>query len=137
MCTQFTPLAKYDHSHAISQCEHGTIHLTWEHCTFRLAPEQFTQIADLLGRTQQTGPHPLYHDILVVLVQANKGVNVWIGAVGLALSFEGFELLCALVLQAAHALQSVHIYRGHCLDMDDLAQQPTVPYYGSQTFSTN
>jgi hypothetical protein len=137
MCTQFTPLASYDQSHGISQCEHGTIHLTWEHCSVRLAPDQFVQIADLIARTQQTGPRSIYHDILIVLVQSNKGINVWIGSIGFALSFAGYELLCALVLQAADALHSVQTYRGTCLDVDELDLQPTVRYFGSRTFSTN
>lgn len=137
MCTQFTPLATYDQSHTISQCEHGTIHLTWEHCTFRLAPDQFTQIADLIARTQQTGPRSIYHDILVVLVQSNKGINIWIGVIGLALSLADYELLCALILQAADALHSVQTYRGTCFAVAALDLQPTVRYYGNRTVSTN
>ena len=57
MCTQFTNLAESNDYRHILQCEHGTIHLSWDLVTVYLTPIEFEHIVQLLERgTQMTEP---------------------------------------------------------------------------------
>lgn len=50
MCTQFTTLAESNSFRHILQCEHGTIHLSWDLVTLYLNFSEFEHLADLLER---------------------------------------------------------------------------------------
>lgn len=48
MCNQITVLARETDARHIAQCEHETLHITWDNVTIRLCPDDFARVADMI-----------------------------------------------------------------------------------------
>jgi hypothetical protein len=56
MCQQLTILAQQDEDHYIAQCEHGTIHLRWEHITVHLQVMDFRALLRVVLQAWEDKP---------------------------------------------------------------------------------
>lgn len=137
MCSQLTPLARYDQTHQLAQCAHGTVHFIWKTGSLRLHPRDVIAIATTLATISLDEPHTLYEGDLVVFVAPDCGVNVWLGSIGLALSYSGFALFCDLFYQAAATLRAQHGDSATAPSATPPLDERTVTYTASTSVSNN
>ncbi len=100
MCDQLTTLARYDQTHQMLQCAHGTVHLVWQLCSLRLHPRDVLALDATLTSIVPTMPHTRYEGALVIMVAPDGRVMLWLGGVGLSLTPAEFTLLRNLLTQA-------------------------------------
>jgi hypothetical protein len=106
MCTQFTNLAESNDHRYISQCEHGTIYLTWDLMTLYLNLSEFVQLVQLLKRgPQMTEPTKLSEDQGVVIYKKQGFYQLWWR--NLAIKFSRADFL-TFVTMSQVALHMVH-----------------------------
>jgi hypothetical protein len=98
MCQVLTPLARSSNARCIYSCEHGTIHLTWDVVTTYLDPETLVQVDEIIryGQALQTSGHVQRGSCQLFYTQKGH-FQLWIRAVGLALSPDDLEVLADLV----------------------------------------
>ncbi len=107
MCTQFTSLAESNDFRHILQCEHGTIHLTWDLVTLYLNWPEFEHMVSLLEQgTRMAEPSKLI-EAPCMLVYKKEGVyQLWIRNVAVNLTPLEFLILVDLVRVAFQTAQS-------------------------------
>jgi len=106
MCTDFTTLAESNDYRHILQCEHGTIHLTWDLVTMYLNFIEFEQLIGLLDRgVQLTGPSKIGEPNCVLVYKEQGFYQLWLRNVGINLTPVDFLIL---VDMARAAFKEVH-----------------------------
>ncbi len=108
MCYQMIPVALYDDRHFISQCEHGTLHLTWGRLVLSFHPDEFLLIARTLHRYQPDRRTDLTSPGVSVLWHAQdpEVAQVWLAHVGLTLEAMGVMILLALIAEASERIMA-------------------------------
>jgi len=121
MCYQMIAIATYDDRYFISQCEHGTLHLTWGRMVLSFHPEEFQEIASTLTSYKITSRTTLITQHVALAWHEENLVQVWLARVGLWLESAGFAILLALITQAS---QNVKTPSSALLDQYDLMCEP-------------
>ena len=93
MCEQFIVLAKHTSSCYIAQCEHGTLHLCWDHVCVHLRPHDFLALTQTIANLNPNQP--------------NHKLRLGIGRLTLELLTEDCQPLTALMRCVAAKLLSV------------------------------
>lgn len=104
MCMVLTVLAHANECRTIAQCEHGTLHVTWDIATVRLRPNDFLALTRFLERHAANDEASANEGWCVVERDARYTRRMWIGQVGLMVSADDFAILVALLGQAAEML---------------------------------
>lgn len=98
MCTQFTILAESNDFRHILQCEHGTLHLTWDLVTLYLSTSAFERLFKLLERgTQLAEPAKINEPPYILSYKAQGYFQVWVRSFALNLTPIEFLILVDLV----------------------------------------
>lgn len=104
MCTQFTTLAESNDFRHILQCEHGTIHLSWDLVTLYLNLSEFEHLANLLERGTCLAESSKITESPCILSYKKEGYyQVWVRNIALNLTPADFLLLVDLVRVALPA----------------------------------
>lgn len=106
MCTQFTTLAESSDFRHILQCEHGTIHLTWDLVTLYLNFDEFDRLAALLEQgTRMNEPSRLTEAPCMLVYKEQGYYQLWIRNLAVNLTPIDFLILVDLVRGALRATQ--------------------------------
>lgn len=106
MCQHLYMLAACNAYRRVAQCEHGTVHFTWDIATLHLGPEDFLTLERLLSQWAESGEQQFSIEGWGQLVCDSRGTaRIWAGQAGLAVVADDLLLLRALVREAAAALQ--------------------------------
>jgi hypothetical protein len=107
MCQYLNLLTKLEAHRYVGQCEHGTLHLAWDHVTMHLSRADFLRLADIL----QTLPSD--EELFIAKAppfslscDAHGGMYLWIGRTGLYLSLYDFLILSEMIYLSARILTS-------------------------------
>lgn len=110
MCNKITVLAKNDRLRSVGACEHGTIHVKWDHLVIFMVPSELKRVAMVLQTTvverEATPLHPgLYRQQSDYWLAEHTGYfQVWIGPYALELSPVDYSLFSSLISRAAARL---------------------------------
>ncbi|HEY4034375.1 MAG TPA: hypothetical protein VGL94_10470 [Ktedonobacteraceae bacterium] len=107
MCQYLNLLTKLEAHRYVGQCEHGTLHLAWDHVTMHLSRADFLRLADIL----QTLPSDEESFIakaasFSLSCDSHGGMYLWIGRTGLYLSLYDFLILSEMIYLSARLLIS-------------------------------
>ena len=136
MCTQFTTLAESSDFRHILQCEHGTIHLTWDLVTLYLNSSEFDSLANLLEQgTRMSEPAKLTESPCILVYKERGYYQLWIRNLAINLTPVDFLILVDLVWVALRAAQANKAPGG----ADELSQvlDSTVEASARPSFSVN
>lgn len=98
MCIQFTTLAESNSFRHILQCEHGTIHLSWDMVTLYINSSEFEHLADLLERGVHLTETSKITESPCILSYKKEGYyQLWVRNIALNLDPIDFLLLVDLV----------------------------------------
>jgi hypothetical protein len=104
MCMFMTLLSHANECRMIAQCEHGTLHITWDISTVRLRQDEFLTLARFL-KERASGPAPTVSEGWCRLERdAHRTHRLWIGQIGVVVAAEDFAILNTLIEDAASAL---------------------------------
>ncbi|MCK6629240.1 MAG: hypothetical protein L6R45_29195 [Anaerolineae bacterium] len=104
MCTQFTTLAESNDFRHILQCEHGTLHLSWDLVTLYLSASEFEHLLNLLERgTRLVEPAKISEPPCILSYKAQGYFQLWIRNFALNLTPIDFLILVDLVRVAWRA----------------------------------
>lgn len=92
MCEQYVVLAKHTTACYIAQCEHGTLHLCWDHVSVHLRPPAFLALTQTITHLTPTQP--------------NHKLRLGIGRLTLELLPDDYQPLIALMRCVAAKLLS-------------------------------
>lgn len=98
MCQYMMKVCSLDDQRFVQQCEHGTVFLSWFHCTWHLMPEDFLALHELLRRG--AGEEGCF-----VLNKGDEKNLLWCGDACLMLRNEAMEAFSELVSQAAGLIE--------------------------------
>ena len=97
MCDQISLLAAHDDYRFVGICEHGTLHVSWEHIIIYMTPEDFLSLDYCLDHAVTKGNFFLQDEL-------NTAVMLWILNTAVLLKEEDFLILTDIVDQAASKL---------------------------------
>lgn len=106
MCYEMVPIASHDEWHAISQCEHGTIHLTWGRAVVSFHPDELLLIAYTLHHYKPDERCPLSTPYVALLWNDQGIAQLWLQRVGLYLTRDWLRILLALIAQASQRVMA-------------------------------
>ena len=106
MCNHFTTLAVSNDRRLIMQCEHGTVHLTWDVVTMHLTPAQFYEVSELFSECCSASFIQVRRrKCLVNYIESHNYYQLWLQGVGVNLAPVDFLVLADLVRVALTELQ--------------------------------
>lgn len=98
MCTQFTTLAESNNFRYILQCEHGTIHLSWDLVTLYLNLSEFEHLVGLLERgTRLAEPSKISESSCILSYKKEGYYQLWVRNIAINLTPIDFLILVDLV----------------------------------------
>ncbi|MCB0191830.1 MAG: hypothetical protein KDJ65_07800 [Anaerolineae bacterium] len=101
MCNIFTTLAVSNDRRLIVQCEHGTVHLTWDTVTMHLSPVLFHEMSELLMECSSTSFTQIRRQrCLMNYFENHKYYQLWFQGVALNLAPVDFIILVDMVTVA-------------------------------------
>ena len=110
MCTQITTLARSNDFRYILQCEHKTIHLSWDLVTLYLNLSEFERLVGLLEQgTRLVKPTKLTESRCMVIYREQGFYQVWVRNVGVNLTPVDFRIFLDMArsaLKVAHDNQA-------------------------------
>ena len=104
MCQHITILAKYNEHQWIAQCEHGTLHLTWQRTVISLRLSECKRLAvflDAWAPESHDGMQLMSDDAFRLFQDPTGRVQFWLYDTGLQLAAHDVSVLCKLVQIAA------------------------------------
>lgn len=104
MCNELMLLSEFDDYRCIAICEHDTIHLSWDHTTVYLRPEELLSLDLCLDQAIVAGPEGIFKQNMQVDTRQDAACLLWVFDVALRLSADNFLILTELVSQAAQKM---------------------------------
>lgn len=106
MCNNLVFLAEQDEYRFICICEHQTIHLSWDHVTIYLMPEDFLSLDICLDRAvlnHRNSPHnaPLDEEM-----RKKPSCLLWVFDIAIKLSLDDLLIMAELVYQGTKQLSA-------------------------------
>lgn len=86
MCDQLIPLAHSSDYRHVYVCEHGMIHLAWDHSTVYLPAAKFEQLVMFVSRGINSSHTHLSEGCYHLMLTAGGYYQLWISSAGLLLS---------------------------------------------------
>ncbi|MCB0167130.1 MAG: hypothetical protein KDI79_23075 [Anaerolineae bacterium] len=139
MCNHFITLAVSNDRRLILQCEHGTVHLTWDVVTVHLTPAQFYEVGELFTECHSTSFTQVRRQkCLANYIESHNYYQLWLQGVGINLAPVDFQVLADLVSVALTELQRRPADRANKPGDQPAADRfKTVPASPSAPFSLN
>jgi hypothetical protein len=107
MCYHLTVLSHAGAHRRVAQCEHGSIHLTWDIATIHLQADYFLTLVALFERwIASNDTHMSLDGWGQVTRDANGSARLWVGQAGLALMAGDVAVLRSLIGKAAADIQA-------------------------------
>lgn len=107
MCQHVHILVDYSLYRRVAQCEHGTIHLSWDIATIHFGPDDLLTLEMLIERWAESGERMFsLTGWGQIACDAHGAARIWIGQAGIAVTADDLKLFCALVRDAVAVLQS-------------------------------
>ncbi|MCB0211838.1 MAG: hypothetical protein KDJ52_21035 [Anaerolineae bacterium] len=106
MCNIFTTLAISTDRRLIVQCEHGTLHLTWDTVTMHLSPALFHELVELLKECSSTSFTQIRRQrCLMNYYENHQYYQLWFQSIALNLAPVDFMILVDMVTVALAEMQ--------------------------------
>jgi hypothetical protein len=129
MCQSFVILAERGTTRSLAQCEHGTVHLTWDATTLRMRREVLLRLSDLLAQwVEQPDQSLTWAKVVQLFVTPEGGCCLWIGHHGIALSHTAALSFVELVREAATMLNTARMAPASPLSVGYCRMLVTEPY---------
>lgn len=105
MCYHMIPIATYDDRHFISQCEHGTLHLTWDRLLVSFHRDEVLFIAYVLKQyDQHRAPTHTAPGVVLVWSEEEDMGQIWLAQVGLTICATELTILLTLFAKTHEVL---------------------------------
>jgi hypothetical protein len=118
MCQQLTILAECSSWRYVGQCEHGTVHLRWDHLTIHLQFNDFLNLYQIIKREAEAK-------------SASKGkMRLGIGSLIIELQADDYQPLIELMQRAQSQLEGGARSRLEFCPRRSLARSPTISIDG-------
>ncbi len=105
MCYHMIPVATHDDRHFISQCEHGTLHLTWDRLLLSFHRDEVLFIAHTLDRYDLHSCRTLTAPGVVLVWSEDEDIgHIWLAQVGLTICANELAVLLTLFAQTRQML---------------------------------
>ncbi len=104
MCETIQPVVREDALHAVSRCEHGTVFLTWQRCTWSFDPSDFARLGAFVRGAANANCALCSGDFR--LCPTPGRTQLWVAEVGLTLEPAELERLRNLLENALWAMRT-------------------------------